>query len=106
LKVQIERFALGGAAQIEFQRSARLGAGFHLGLEPAPGATAVGLRLIKRNIGVAQKLFGINPAFGQGDADAGGDDNLVPVEIVCAAERVEHAGRQRLALLDRPDGRL
>ena len=63
-------------------------------------------RLIERDVGVAQKLLGIDPAFGERNADAGGDDDFVSVEIVGAAESVENAGRQRFALFDRLDRRL
>ena len=60
LVVELERFALQRVAQIEFEVAARLGAGFHLGLEPAPGAAAVGLRPIERHVGVAQELVRVD----------------------------------------------
>src|SRR4029077_18729436 len=40
---------------------------------------------------------------GQRDSDAGGDHYLVAIEIVGAADRVEHARGERLALLEGKD---
>src|SRR6185437_11633371 len=45
-------------------QTARLRADFHFVLKPAPGASAFGFRLIKRHIGVLQKLIGVDAAFG------------------------------------------
>ena len=100
LIVEFKRLVLGRAAQIKFERSARLGVRFHFGFEPAPRPTAVGLRLIKRNVGVTQKLLRIDRGCCKSNPDAGGHDDFVAVEIVSAAHGVEDACRESLALLD------
>ena len=106
LVVELERFALQRVAQIQFKIAARQGVGFHLGLEPAPRAAALGLRPIQRHVGVAQELVRVERGGGQRDSDAGGDHYLVAIEIVGAADRVEHARGERLALLEGKDRRL
>ena len=86
LIVEFEFFALHRIAQIEFKISARLGVGFHFRLEPAPRTPAVRLRLIQSHVGVAQKLVGIDAVLGDRNADAGGDDDFVSVQIVGACD--------------------
>ena len=106
LIVQVERVALQRLAQIEFQISARLGGRFHFALEPQPLPAPLGFRPIERQVGVAQELILVDAMGGGGDADAGGDGDLVAVEIVSAGDRFQDRSRQRFALIERGERRL
>jgi hypothetical protein len=100
LVVQLECLALQRVAQVQFQIAPRQGVRFHLGLEPAPCAAALGLCPVQRHVGVAQELVRVEAGRGQRDADAGRDHDLVAVEVVGAGDRVEQARGERLALLE------
>ena len=100
LIVEFEFFGVQGVAQIKFKISARLGVGFHFCLEPAPRTPAVGFRLIQSHVGVAQKLVRIDAVFGDRNADTGGDDDFVSVQIVGACKRVQSARGESLRLIE------
>ena len=97
LVVQLELVAGEGEAQVALERLARLQPGVHAGLEEAEGVAAFLLGAIERDVGVLQQ-----PARDraverdQRDADAGGDQHLVAVEVERRGERLEHAAAELL----------
>ena len=98
--MEFECLGLQRMAQIEFESSARLGAGLHFCFKPAPCSPALGFRLIQRHVGVSQKLVWINLAFGDRNPDAGGDDNFVSVQIVGTSERGQYALGESFRLIE------
>jgi hypothetical protein len=99
LVVQREFFARQRAAQIEFERAAPAHPSVHFGFEESIGVAAFALGSIEREIRDPQQLFRVQAVVGRDrDADAGADRNLVSVDVMRLADRLDHAHRQRFGV--------
>ena len=74
---------------------ARLHLRIHLRPEEAIGTAPVGLGAVERQVGVPDQLVGGQAVRGpHGDADAGADHHLLPIDGVGRADRLDDAQRQ------------
>ena len=97
LIVELELVAGEREAQVALERLARLQPGIHAGLEEAEGIAAFLLGPIERDVGVLQQTSGDRAVErDQRDADAGGDQHLVAVQIERRGEGLEHAAAEPL----------
>ena len=94
-------------AKVELKAAARVRPHVHLGLEEAPGAALVGLGPVERHVGDLEQVVRPGGVVGrQRDADAGADDDLMPVDLVGLAERGHDAPGQRRRFVAAGDRRL
>ena len=71
----------------------------HLRVEELAATPAVFLRLVERDVRVAQQRAGVDLALArQSDADARGDEGLEPVEVERFVQRANHAFRDLFGL--------
>ena len=95
--MQLEAALRERPAQVELQRTARLRAGVHLGLEEAESAAPIGLGPIHRQIGALQKIVRVemdSVGAEDGDADAGADEDLMLVDDARRLDGVDQAAGQ------------
>ena len=96
LVVELELAGRQGVAQVVLHEVARLHLRIHLRPEEAIGAAPVGLGAVERQVGVPDQLVGGEAVRGpHGDADAGADHHLLPIDGVGRAHRLDDAQRQR-----------
>ena len=107
LVVELELACRQRLAQVALQRAAHLHLRVHLVLEEAVGAAAVGLGAVECEIGVADELVGRRSVErAHGDADAGADHHLMPLDHVGSADDLDDAMCQRRGIGGLRDGRL
>ena len=88
---QLELAGLECLAKIELQQPARLHLRVHLRLEQSIDAAAVDLCTIERQIGILQDLVIVGPIlWGERNADAGADHDLVASHIERCVEQREY----------------
>ena len=99
-------------AQLDLDLETPPGLDLHRLPERGVAALAQGLRLVQGDVGRAQQLVGVvGRGLADGDADAGGDDDLVAIELERSTQALEQAlgdalrGRQAGDVLDE-DGEL
>ena len=96
LEINFELLPLQRLAQVDFQGAAGAHGVVHGGIEQLVGAAALGLDEIERDVGAAQQVVQVVTAIGgHGDADAGGDAQMVAVDFVNLAELVDDEAGQR-----------
>ncbi len=83
LVVQLEFVAQQGAPHVLFEVAAVARFRLHGGLEEAIAVAALGLRLVEREVGMANERVGVVGVLRrERDADRGADDDLASVDIV------------------------
>ena len=95
LVVHQELVALQRAAQLALEHQPLDGGGVHLRRIEREGVAAVLLGVVHRRVGVADQVDDVlRVARTEGDADAGGQEHLVFLQLEGAADLGEHAARQ------------
>ena len=90
-----EFFPFERLAQIGLELPAHLDVGIHLGLEEGVAVPAIGLRPVEGKIRILDELVRIGAiARRQRQADAGGDVEAVPVDLVGPCRRSRRCGRR------------
>ena len=89
LVVQLEFVAQQGAPHVLFELAAVARFRLHGGLEEAIAVAAFGLRLVEREVGVADERIGVGGVLlrRERDADRGADDDLASVDVVGLGDR-------------------
>ena len=95
LVVELEFVAGNGLAQVIFQLAPLTDAGFDRAVEQMESIASSGLRLVKREVGVAHQSIGVVAVVRRhGDADAGADENLAAFDVIRLENGFEDLVRQ------------
>ncbi len=103
LELQEELVAGQRLVQVVLEPQALAQLFLHARVEHDVPSLAGGLRVVHRDVGVAQHVLGVVAGLRERDADAGGHQQLVAVDRERLPESVGHRGGDLLRLLERRD---
>ena len=103
LELEEELLARQRLVQVVLEPQALAQLFLHARMEHDVAALAGGLRVVHRDVGVAQQLLGVVAGLRERDADAGGHQQFVAVDQERQPECIGHGGRDLLGLLERRD---